>query len=113
MPPVQKPKRARRRHFLREWREYRQLSQETAAERLEIDQSTLSRLERGETPYNQDFLEMAAYAYGCEVSDLVMRNPLDNEALWALIDVLRKASPQRQSEIAAVAQALLKTGTNH
>ena len=49
-------KTVRHRTFLKEWREYRNLTPK-AAERIGVEQPTLSRLERGISPYSQDFLK--------------------------------------------------------
>ena len=75
MPPVKKPKHTRERHFLREWRDFRGLSQEDAADRAIISRSLLSRIEGGKSPYDQDKLERLAQVYGCSVADLIGRDP--------------------------------------
>lgn len=75
MAPVPKPKRERNKHFFREWREYRGLTQEQAINLLGWSQSKFSRLEAGETPYNQDDLETAAIAYSCAATDLISVDP--------------------------------------
>lgn len=108
MPPRSRPKTKRRRTFLREWREYRNLTQEQAADRLDIEQPTLSRVERGITPYSQDFLERAAFAYMCDPADLLMRNPLDEDAVWTVADHLRTATPAERAQVVAVVAAMLK-----
>lgn len=105
-PPAKKPQ--RRRTFLREWREHRNLTQEAAADRIGVDQTTLSRIERGVLPYSQDFLEAAAFAYMCEPADLLMRNPLDADAVWSITDNLRAASPEVRATIETVIGALVK-----
>lgn len=104
---LKKP-RPRRKTFLKEWREYRNLTQDQAAERIGITQATLSRIERGIHPYDQDFLEKTAFAYGCEPQDLLMRNPQDENAVWSIADHLLKASPTERAQAAAVIDALLK-----
>lgn len=106
-----RPKPTLRRTFLRQWREYRNLSQEQAAERVGLDRSQLSRIENGQTPYNQAFLEAAAIAYRCEPADLLMRNPLDKSAVWTLIDAVRDTSPATQKQIQAIVETIIKTGT--
>lgn len=68
----------------------------------------LSRVERGESPYTQDFLEMAADAYMTDVPSLLMRNPGDPDSIWSLWD---NAAPGERQQIVAVARALSKTGT--
>lgn len=88
---------ARRRHFVREWRQYRGLSQDRLAERLEMSKASLSRIESGKQPYTQDVLEALAYALACEPADLIVRNPLDAEAPWSIWDTLKPA--QRKQAI--------------
>lgn len=100
--------RQRRRTFLREWREYRNLTQDAAADRIDIERSTLSRIERGLLPYSQDFLEAAAFAYMCDPADLLMRNPLDEDAVWSITDNLRQADPATRATIETLISALTK-----
>ena len=107
-PPKKTPL---RRTFLRHWREYRNLTQAQAADRIGIDQSQLSRIERGKYPYNQGFLEAAAIAYLCEPADLLMRNPKDKNAVWTLIEAVRGAPEPTQKTIQAVVESIIKTGT--
>lgn len=108
MARKQLQKRPRRRTFFKEWRTFRGLTQAQAAERLDIEQATLSRIERGIIGYTQDFLERAAFAYLCEPADLLMRNPLDDDAVWSITDNLKKATPADQLRAAAIIDALLK-----
>lgn len=98
MPPVRKPRPKLRRTFLKEWRDYRGLTQEQAADRLNIDRSTLSRIERGESPYNQGLLEAAAEAYRCEPWDLLNVNPLMAGDVIDMIDRFRGAAPNEQRQ---------------
>ena len=112
MPARLNKPRPRRRTFLREWRDANHLNQEQAAERIGITQATLSRIERGLHPYSQDFLEKAADAYNCEPQDLLMRNPLDKNAIWSITDNLRKATKAEREQAAAVIDALLKKAGN-
>ena len=112
MSPVPKQPHERQRHFLKEWREYRNLTQQTAAARLDIDQSTLSRIERRQIPYDQDFLEQAAAAYNCNVADLIMRNPLDKSAPWAILETVKKLPKHRQTDAVRIIRALAATGTD-
>lgn len=111
MPPVPKPKRNRRPIYLREWRLYRHLTQEQLAERMGINATTLGRVENGKSPYNQDFIEVAAESLGCEPVDLIMRNPQAKDSPWSIFDSLQKASPTTREQIKAVVETLLKTGT--
>lgn len=108
MAPVKKPMRQRTRTFLRQWREYRDRSQDSVAETLEIDRSTISRVERGESPYDQDLLERLALIYGCEAHDMLSINPLAPDAPRLVYSKVRAASPEKQREILAVVEAMLK-----
>lgn len=97
------------RTFLRQWREFRNLSQDQPAPRIGVDRSLLSKIENAKAPYNQAFLESAADAYLCTPADLLMRNPLDKSAVWNIMDNLAKApKPDRERIIEAV-QILLKS----
>ena len=64
------------RHFVREWREHRGMTQEELAEIVGITHGAISQLERGEVGYTQRTLEAYAEALACTGSDLVGRNPI-------------------------------------
>ena len=77
MPRVGNPKR-RRRHFVREWRKFRGLTQEQLAERLRTTKANISRIENLHQGYTQDFLEACAYVLGTEPAALVSQDPMAN-----------------------------------
>lgn len=79
-----RPKRARRRTFIKEWREYRQLTQDALAERLKTSKASISRIEGGTQAYTQDFLEACADALRIDPASLIMRDPTDEGAMWSL-----------------------------
>jgi transcriptional regulator with XRE-family HTH domain len=109
MPPVKKPHHARAKTFMVEWRKHRGLSQEEAAARVDLDRTTLGRIEKGILPYNQDFLEKLSFAYGCEPSDILSVNPLAPAPPRLVWDRLRSASPEVQESAWRIVEALLKT----
>lgn len=96
---------ARRKTFLREWRKFRGKTLEAVSEHLHISHSQLSRIERGGQPYNQELLESLADLYMCDVVDLLIRDPLEPEAIWTIWE---RAKPGERRQIEAVAGALLK-----
>ena len=104
------PKPAKPRHFLKEWRQFNNLTQEAAADRIGITQPSLSKFENGKSRYDQDFLEAAAEAYNTTPASLLMRNPLDSEAVWGIQDQLSKADGSLRAKIMAVVETMLKTG---
>ena len=107
MAPVKKPRPKLRRTFLKEWREFRRLTQEQAAERLDMDRSNLSRVERGEIPYSQALLEAAAVAYDCEPWDVLNVNPLKEGAVVDLTSIMKQATPEQRAEIIGYARGRL------
>jgi transcriptional regulator with XRE-family HTH domain len=97
------------RHFLRAWRKHRGKTLEQVADHLHMSHSQLSRIERMQQSYNQELLEALADLYGCDVVDLIIRDPSDPESMWTLWE---RAKPGERRQIAAVAETLLKaTGT--
>jgi transcriptional regulator with XRE-family HTH domain len=108
MPRRIRGKGERKRTFLREWREVRNLTLERAAERLDMSAAQLSRIETGKAPYTQDLLEVAAVAYRTDVASLLMRDPSDPDAMWSIWD---QAKPGQRKQIVEVAKALIKTGS--
>lgn len=109
MPSVPKPKRARTKHYFAEWREFRGLTQERAMDRLGWSQSKISRIENGQTPYNEDDLAAASAAYDCSPIDLLSVNPLREGELIDFTTRLHRAPSQVRQQIIAVADTLLKT----
>lgn len=84
-------------HYIKEWRKHRGLTQERLAERVEMSTSSISQLETGKQSYTQDTLEALADALQCTPGDLLIRNPLDTEALWSIWEGLDP--PQRRQAI--------------
>lgn len=108
----QRTKDDRKPTFLREWREHREMSQDRAIERLDLEASfpfskgQLSRVERGEQPYSQDLLEALAIIYRCEVWELLERDPSSSARIW---EIYERMTDEQQERLTAVAEALLKT----
>ena len=110
MPPIPKPKHTRQNHYLRQWRKFREKTQAQVAEALEVDQSTISNLERKISPYDQDILDRLATYYGCDPEDLIAIDPLKPDPPRVVYDKLRDASPAMQRRAIDVLEALLNAG---
>lgn len=82
---------------------------ERLAERLETSAASLSRIEKGEQPYTQDYLEALAEALSTDPASLIMRDPTQPEGIWSLWE---HAKPGEKRQIEAVVRAILKDGTN-
>ena len=96
---------ARQKTFLREWRKESGKTLVAVAEHLHMSHSQLSRIERGDQPYNQELLEALADLYMCDVVDLLIRDPSDQESMWTLWE---RAKPGERRLIAATAETILK-----
>ena len=99
--------RTRRRTFIKKWREYRDLTQDELAERLETSKASISRIEAGSQAYTQDFLEACAEALRTDPASLLMRDPSDDEAVWTLWD---KAKVGERQMIENIVRSVIKTG---
>lgn len=106
MPSVKRPKRARRRTYLREWRKYRQMTLEQVAKILNFDHSSLQRLETGQTPYSQDHLEQLAEIYRCQPTDLISRDPNEDP-----VDMLRQWAQASPAALRRIEEVLARLKT--
>lgn len=96
----QKPQRARTKHYFKEWRQFLQLTQERALERLDDwSQSKLSRIEANKTPFNSEDLAELAAAYDRSTYELMHVNPLKEGEIVDITHLLQNASPEKQQEV--------------
>lgn len=65
--------------FFKEWRKFRGLTQEAAAELTGLARAYISQLESGTKRHNADILDKFAAAYTCEPWELIGKNPLAEE----------------------------------
>jgi transcriptional regulator with XRE-family HTH domain len=79
--------------------------------RLGWSQSKISRLETGDTPYNQDDLEAAAEAYSCTKTQLIEMNPCMDGDVVDLLALLKSANEAERRAMISFLSAL-KTGTD-
>jgi transcriptional regulator with XRE-family HTH domain len=110
MRPMKKavPKRNRRRTFFKEWRKYRGLTLEEAAERSGMTAGNISAMERGAQGYTQDGLEALALAYSTEPGLLLNADPAKDDAI---LSIWERAKPAERTMIVEVSRTIVKTGT--
>jgi len=106
-------------HYLREWRQTKGLSLEEAAAKVEelslrkaaadvshrpisMTHATLSRIERGKLPYNQQQLELLSELYGTTVASLLGREPNEPSGLLDINDELTPAQRAQLVEFARI-----------
>ena len=96
-------------NFLRAWREFRQMSQEELAAKVDTTASVISMLELGERGLSAKWLRRLAPALNTTPGYLLDHNP--NELPTDIIDIWsRMAEPDRNT--ARRMLEALKTGTN-
>lgn len=98
----------RQRTFFKEWRKFRRLTLEQAADRSGMTAGNISAMERGTQGYTQDGLEALAFAYQTEPGLLLNVDPTKDDAIWSIWD---RAKPGERTMIVEVARTIIKTGT--
>lgn len=101
------PKPSKPKHFLKEWRVYRGLTQERLAERMGVSNGLISQLENGQTAYTQSTLEGAAFALNCEPADLLTRDPSKEGEVVDLLALIRRKD---QKTVLAIVNGLPDVG---
>ena len=103
--PIMVPKDGPPRHYIREWRKMRGLTQEQLAERTTFTPGAISQLETGRTRYTQPILEELASALGVEPGDLISRHPLRE---GRVVDLFSRIPKDKQSLAIDMLSAFLK-----
>jgi transcriptional regulator with XRE-family HTH domain len=103
------PGMARKRTYIRDWREKRGYTLDDMVGRMEIlgvniTGASLSRIERGIQPYNQDTLEAIAEALNVTVAQLAEHNP--NLPPAKIIDFLQHLNADEVEQADAVLRAM-------
>jgi transcriptional regulator with XRE-family HTH domain len=102
-------KKPRPRYFFREWRRHRSYTQEELAGMIGVSPPSISQLENGKQGFDSSTLEALAEALRCSPGDLLMRNPLDDEAPWSIWDRIPKSD---RAKLLPMLEAYAKTGTD-
>ncbi len=111
---VRNRQKARRKTFIKAWRDHRELSQERLVARLnekgiDISVAQYSRIETGISPYTQDTLEVIADALRTDPASLLIRDPeTAGEGIWSIWD---HAKPAERQLIIELAKTVRKTGS--
>lgn len=85
------------RHFLKEWRKERGLTQIQLAEKADVTQSMVSRVEGG-SPYDEEFLERVAVAMNLTLIDILRRDPSAPEPFWSIWDDIPETNRELATE---------------
>lgn len=106
-------KEPKQRTYFREWRKYRGMNQEELASLVGVSTSSISQLETNKQGFTDTTLFALAAALHCNAGDLLMRNPLDEEAPWSIWDNIPKKQRKQAIQILKTFQnSNSNTGTN-
>jgi transcriptional regulator with XRE-family HTH domain len=102
---------ARKRTYIRAWREKRGYTLDDMLGRLDaigtkITGASLSRIERGIQPYSQDILEAIAEAMNLTVADLLENDPNVPEA--EILDFVKRLSERERQQAESVLRAMFE-----
>lgn len=109
--PQPKPRRQPR-HYVKQWRQYRNLTQDQLADRVDRTRGLISQIEAGETLLTEDMMYALADALQCpQPWDLLRVNPLKEGDVVDITDMLRDASAEERAEILGFARG--RIGARH
>ncbi len=102
--------------FIKQWREYRTLSQVQLAELVSkalrargikkgYTHASIGRLENGKIGYTQVILEVLAESLGTDPPSLLIRDPNDPAGIWTLWE---KAIPEQRATITEHAEIVIR-----
>lgn len=94
-------------HYVKEWRKFRGLTQERLAERTPFTPGAISQLETGRTQYTQAMIEALSAALDCEPGDLISVNPYKQ---GEVVDLMRLINDRNRDQAIRILKAL--TGTD-
>ncbi|MCW1431373.1 helix-turn-helix domain-containing protein [Novosphingobium sp. JCM 18896] len=97
-------------NHLKSWREYRKLTQAELANRVGTNANMIGYLESGERGLSAKWLRKLADALKITPGHLLDHNP--NEMPSDILEIWMNADPSVQRQIAEVAKALVRTGTD-
>jgi hypothetical protein len=91
-------KEAQQRNFFRNWRKYRKMTLEVAAELSGMSAGNISAMERGAQNYTQGGLEALAKAYDCLPGQLLMVDPINSD-IWSIWELAKTGLPQKEPPV--------------
>jgi transcriptional regulator with XRE-family HTH domain len=100
------------RHFIKEWRKQRGLTQAQLGDRMGkmpmaiagLSHAQISRIETYDDPYTQDQIELLADALGCTVTDLLTRPPEKPAPPRELIDMWDTVPAEDRERVIEIAR---------
>ena len=97
-------KKPRPRHFVKEWRAHRGMTQEELAAAADITHGAISQLENGKVSYTQPTIEALATALNCEPRDLIGRPP---GVEWGVDHIMARATAEQKRQLHDIALTIV------
>ena len=95
---------------LKAWREFRGMSQEALAAKVDTTGSVISMLESGERGLSAKWLRKLAPALKITPGHLLDHDP--NEMPSDILEIWMNADPAQKRQLASVAAAIVRSGTD-
>jgi transcriptional regulator with XRE-family HTH domain len=95
------------RHYVKQWREYRELTQEQLAERVGKSRGLISQIESGTTDLTEEMIYALAEAFNHTPGDVFRVNPLKEGVVVDITDALRGESPDLQAQALGYVRGLV------
>lgn len=96
------------RHFIREWRNARNLTLADLSARTGLSAAAISRIETGGAAYTENTLGELASCLHCSPADLISRDPSDPESIQGIWDQLTPADQQTARALLVSIRALAR-----
>lgn len=89
-PQKRKAQASTARHHVADWRNYRGLTQEQLAERIDRSRGLISQYESGETELTESSMHALAHALNCSVRELLEVDPFAEGKVIDAFDIFRR-----------------------
>jgi len=93
-------------NYLRDWREYRAMSQEMLAEQVGTEKPVISLLENGHRKLDIIWLRKLAAVLQCRAGDIIDNSPEDDRR--GIRETWSRATPAERAQITGMAEALIQ-----
>lgn len=97
---VHMPREPKTKHYIRAWRLHRDMTLEQLADSIGMSHQNLGKIERFKVPYNQVLLEQLSVPLRCDPVELIVRDPMSADPIWAVLDGMNASQREQLTEIA-------------
>lgn len=97
-------------HFLREWRHYRQMSQQQLADAIDSSKAVIGLLENGDRRLSDKWLRKLAPALGTQPGFILDHDP--NDVPTDILDIWANIPEESRPQAERMLRALARTGTD-